>query len=94
MVLLTRKIFENLDTVVAIIVLFEQIIKQILFIFIKYNPFFFAHFRFMLALGVRIILIREIQIMENLYSSKITLKMAGGEDVSPPVITYYSKTYC
>ena len=40
-------------------------------------------FLIMRVYGVKLIGIEKILIMEKLYSSKTSLKMAGGEDVSP-----------
>ena len=50
--MLPQKIFENLHTVMAILVLFEQFLRQILFkfsgpnleSFTKYDAFLFTHF--------------------------------------------------
>ena len=56
--MLPRKVFKNLDTVMAILELFEQFLWQILFNFFasnsksftKYDRYtLFAHFRFMRA---------------------------------------------
>ena len=55
--MLSRKFLENLDTVMAILVLFEQFLRQILLNFFalslesftKYKMHFVPHFRFMRA---------------------------------------------
>ena len=73
--MLHRKSFEKLDAAMAILVLFEQFLWQILLnilpLTLSPSPnmmHFFAHFRFVRALNVRIIVIKEIEIMEKLYS--------------------------
>ena len=85
--MLLQKIFKNLDTVMAVLLLFEQFLWQILFNIFAFNSESFSkydtfcpHIFDLCVLGVRIIVIKEIEIMEKLYSSKITLKMVAGRD--------------
>ena len=42
--LLSRKVFKNLDTVMAILALFEQFLWQILFNFFAFNSKFFTKY--------------------------------------------------
>ena len=87
---LPLKIFNNLYTVVAILVLFEQFLCKFCLNFLPLNVnvspnimHFVRTFSIMLVLGMRLIAIENFKIMEKLYSSKTCLKMAGGGMHSP-----------
>ena len=81
-VMLPRKIFENLHTVVAILVLFEQFLGKFCLNFLplilNVSPnrcILFGDFR---------LLSKRFEIMKKLYSSKTCLKMAGGGGMHLP----------
>ena len=90
--MLSRKIFENLHTVMAILVLFEQFSgRQILFIFLapnfecftKYDAFCSHSFDYACLRRLRHIVMKRFEIMEKFYLSKALLKIAGRGDASP-----------
>ena len=61
-----RKVVENKHPVIAILVLFQEILKQILLnffapVFIKYEAFLFAHFPFMCNFKRGLIIIDKVR---------------------------------
>ena len=81
--MLPRKVFKNLDTVMAILELFEEILWQILFNFFASNsnpsPNMIHYVRtFSIYVKMIVIKYRRFEIMEKLYSSKTALKEYGG----------------
>ena len=91
--MLPRKMFENLHTEVAILVLFEQFLGKLCLNFLPLNlsvspnvMHFVRTFSIMRALGVRLVVVEKLQNYEKFLFIKTSLKMAGGGDVSltPP----------
>ena len=87
------KNFENLHTVMAILVLFEQFSGKVCsylwplcFECFKYDAFC-SHVSFDYAFlrRLRHIVMKRFEIIEKFHSSKALLKMAGGRDASPPL---------
>ena len=79
-----RKIFENLHTVMAILVLFKQFLEKLVTFFAPNfecfsNDEFCSHgFEYACLRRLRHIVMKRFKIMEKFYSSKTLLKMAGG----------------
>ena len=67
--------FENLDSVMAVLVLFEEFLRQILFIFCLDSPESFTivmlDFKFMRTSGVRIIVIDKVRNQSKIVFIKI-----------------------
>ena len=90
--MLTPKIFENLPTAMAILVLFKPFSGRSLFIFLahnfecftKYDAFRSHSFDYACLRRLRHIVMKRFEIMEKFYSSKALLKMAGGVGYIPP----------
>ena len=89
--MLPRKSFENLRTVMAILVLFEQFSSKFCLYFWplllsaspSHDTFCSHSFNHACLRRLRHIVMKRFEIMEKNYSSKALLKMAGGGDASP-----------
>ena len=88
--MLPRKIFKNLHTVVAILVLFQQFLGEFpsnfLPLKLSTSPnmmHFICTFSILRAYDVRLIVIKKVQNYGKLYSSKTCLKMVAWRDASP-----------
>ena len=84
--MLPRKIFENLHTAMAILVLFNNFEgKFVIFLapyfecFTKYNAFCSRNFNYACPRRIRHIAMNRFEIMEKFYSYQTLLKMASGE---------------
>ena len=89
--MLPRKNFENLQTLITILVLFEQFSGKVLFIFLasifecftKFDVLCSHSFDYACLRRLKHIVMKRFEIIEKIYPSKALLKMAGGGDASP-----------
>ena len=88
--MLPRKIFKNLHSVVAILVLFEQFLRKFCLNFLPINlsvspniVHFVRTFSIMRALGVRLIVTENVQSYEKIVFNKNMFENGWWEDASP-----------
>ena len=89
--MLSRKIFENLRSVMAILKLFEQFQANFFHIFVtyfecftKYDAFCLHSFDYACLKQLRHIVLKRFENIEEFHTSKALLKMAGGGGIHPP----------